>query len=141
VLELSDCEKLGDASLVKIAKQCKNLIKIDLNSNVLPRTGITSQGVANLVTNCKHLQTLLLRRCVNIDNACIDTIAKSCPTLQSLNIANCPLITDDALVSLGNHCKQLKSINVTGSMVSNLIDTALVYSIQFACTILILSTI
>ncbi len=116
VLELSECDKLSDVALEKISK-CRSLTKIDLNSNALPRTGITSEGVANLARNCKHLQALLLRRCVNIDDACIDVIAKSCPMLRALNVANCPLVTDQALISLGKHCKVLKSINVSATKV------------------------
>jgi F-box/leucine-rich repeat protein 2/20 len=116
VLELSDCDKLSDMALEKIGK-CKSLTKIDLNSNALPRVGITSEGVANLARNCKYLQSLLLRRCVNVDDKCVEVIAQNCPMLRSLNVANCPLVTDHALISLGKHCKFLKSINVTGTKV------------------------
>ena len=73
-----------------------------------------------MVRDCKYLQTILLRRCVQVDDACIETIALSCQKLTSLNLGNCPLITDKSLASLGKHCKNLKSINVTGIKVSQL---------------------
>ncbi len=118
VLELSDCEKLSDLALEKILKQCKYLTKIDLNSNSIPRTFITSSGVSKLAMNCKYLQVILLRKCINVDDDCIEIITKNCPMLKSLNIANCPLITDKSLRTMGKYCKFLKSINLSGTKVS-----------------------
>ena len=43
ILELSECSKITDVALKKISA-CKNLIKLDLNSNSEPRTDVTSEG-------------------------------------------------------------------------------------------------
>ena len=68
--------------------------------------------------DCKNLQAILLRRCILVDDACIEIIALSCQKLTSLYLGNCPLITDKSLASLGKKCANLKSINVTGTKVS-----------------------
>lgn len=143
MIELSECDKLTDVALEKISK-CKSLAKIDLNSHKTPRTLITSngsnfffkyhsisiefinfflninKGVSNLSQHCKYLHTILLRRCVLIDDVCIDTIVRNCSMLRNLNVANCPLITDNSLTSIGNHSRSLKSLNISGTQVINL---------------------
>ena len=118
MLELSECDKITDFSLEKMSA-CKNLGKLDLNSNAVARTRISSIGISNLVKSCRYLQHILLRRCVNVDDVCVNTIALSCPRLTSLNLGNCPLVTDKSLVALGNQCKCLKSINLTQTKVSD----------------------
>ncbi len=67
--------------------------------------------------NCRNLHTILLRRCVLVDDKCIETIVNSCPRLAYLNIGNCPLITDKSLISLGKGCNNLKSVNFTATKV------------------------
>ena len=44
LLELSECSKISDEALNKISI-CKNLAKIDLNSNSVIRDLITSDGI------------------------------------------------------------------------------------------------
>jgi len=44
LLELSECNKISDVALDKISI-CKNLVKIDLNSNSVIRDLITSDGI------------------------------------------------------------------------------------------------
>ena len=96
---------------------CVNLIKLDLNSNNTPRSLINAESIFQISQACKHLKVILLRRCINIDDSCIEIIAKNCPQLTSLNVGNCPLITDKASESLGKYCKNLKSINLSGTKV------------------------
>lgn len=116
LLELNECLKLSDLGLNKVII-CKNLVKLDLNSNNTPRTLITSDAISSIARSCKNLRIILLRRCVNVDDKCIDVIANSCPHLNSINIGNCPQISDNALTSLGKACRCLKSINVSSTKV------------------------
>lgn len=138
-LELSECLALTDVALEKISAKCKYLVKIDLNSLHTPRTLITGMGmiknitiiyknrfqsfffcylgVSKLARNCNNLQTIFLRRCEQVDDACIQSIAQYCPRLNALNISQCPLVTDKSLVALGRNCRLLKSINFSGTQV------------------------
>lgn len=116
ILELNECLKLTNLGLEKICV-CKNLIKLDLNSNNAPRLLIHADSLLKISSTCRQLKVVLLRRCVNIDDTCIEIIAKNCPQLTSLNVGNCPLITDKATESLGKYCNNLKSINLSGTKV------------------------
>lgn len=126
-------------ALEKISAKCKYLLKIDLNSLHSPRTLITGMGmieynfiykigvflkvfyvylgISKLARNCNNLQTIFLRRCELVDDACIQSIAQYCPRLNALNISQCPLVTDKSLVALGRNCRLLKSINFSGTQV------------------------
>ncbi len=116
LLELSECDKITDLALGQMSA-CKNLSKIDINSNSSNRELVTSEGVVNLAKSCPHLRTVLLRRCVKVDDRAVESIVSNCPRLANLNLGNCPLITDKSLVSLGKKCKFLKSVNLTATQV------------------------
>ena len=117
-MELSECGSLSDKGLQKVSV-CTNLVKLDLNSNETPRTLITSDAVSSLVKSLRHLRTLLLRRCVLVDDSAVEQITRSCLNLNSLNIGDCPLITDKSLQSIGKYSVNLKSLNVSGSKVTD----------------------
>lgn len=58
-----------------------------------------------------------MRRCVNIQDDCIEALTLNCRNLNTVNIGNCPLITDKALASIGKNCNKLTSINFSGTKV------------------------
>jgi EIN3-binding F-box protein len=70
-----------------------------------------------MAKSCRNLHTILLRRCVLVDDKCIETIVNNCQRLAYLNLGNCPLITDKSLESLGKCCNNLKSVNFTATKV------------------------
>jgi len=113
---LSECTKLTDIGIEKL-RVCKNLIKLDLNSNNTPRSLVSAKSLANIAVYSRYLKVVLMRRCINVNDMCIEMIASNCLNLTSLNMGNCPLITDAALESLGKYCKNLKSINLTATKV------------------------
>lgn len=117
-LELDECGKLTDIGLSKI-NICKYLTKIDLNSSSEPRPFISDKAICSLSKNCQFLQTVLLRRCVKIEDSCIEALTSNCKNLRNLNLGNCSLITDKALISIGNNCKNLVSINVTATKITD----------------------
>jgi hypothetical protein len=84
----------------------------------VPRAIISSDGVANLASSCKKLQSIQLRRCVLIEDSCIKSIAINCSRLNSLSIDYCPLITDKSLEYLGKYTNHLFSINLSGTNVN-----------------------
>ena len=117
-MELSECLSLTNSALFKL-NVCSNLRKLDLNSNYEPRPAINTKGLCEVSKNCRFLQTILLRRCVNIEDEAIRSLAQNCKLLQNLNIGNCPLITDQALVAIGEACKNIQSINMSGTKVTD----------------------
>ncbi|XP_052811039.1 protein AMN1 homolog [Mya arenaria] len=116
-LDLSDCD-LSDRGLQAIC-QCTHLQKIDLNASKESRTNITSDGICQLGQSCHHLQTLYLRRCLNITDVAIETVSRSCPQLRLLNIGGCNNITDRSLQALGQNCKFLKSVNLSNTQITD----------------------
>lgn len=74
-------------------------------------------GIIKVVKCCTKLQTLYLRRCVNITDKAIEALAHNCLYIQHLNIAACN-ITDESLKALANNSKYLQSLNVCKTKVS-----------------------
>jgi hypothetical protein len=72
-----------------------------------------------LVESCHYLQHIFLRRCININDECIEKIALNCSNLSSINLGYCSMITDASLIALGKHCHRLKSINLTATNITD----------------------
>ncbi len=117
-LELSECLNLTPTGLLEITI-CKNLKTLDLNSHHISRVTVTSDVISNLSYSCKHLQTVLLSRCVSIDDECVEALAKNCKFLADLNLGGCILISDRSLVALGNYCHNLRSIYISRTNISD----------------------
>jgi len=117
-LDLSFCD-VSDDSLQIISTKCPALRKIDLNSNKISRTDITSQGVVCLGERCRQLQVVYLRRCLHITDEAIVKLSQGCLALRDLNIGGCPRITDHALTQLGQNSRHLRSINFSGANVTD----------------------
>lgn len=86
-----------------------------------------NSGICRLARSCSHLQTLYLRRCLNLTDVAIETIATSCPQLRYLNIGGCTNITDSALLALGEKTKFLKSLNVSNTQASSTCTTLILW--------------
>lgn len=118
VLELNECSNLTDIGVSKLSV-CKYLRKIDLNSNYGPREKISSKSICELALSCKFLDTVLLRRCINVEDDAIISLASNCKLLTNLNLGNCPRITDKSLIAIGANCNNLQSINITATQVTD----------------------
>lgn len=116
-LDFSECE-ISDKSLDIVSKTCRNLTKIDINAAKGNRTDISSRGLEYLASGCKLLETVFLRRCINIDDVGIASLVMHCKYVQKLNIGGCSLITDKALKAVSN-LAYLKCINFSATDVSD----------------------
>lgn len=116
VLDLSECS-ISDIGLSHIRK-CPNLKKLDLNSAKESRTDVSSAGIQNLVSLCPHLQTIYLRRCLNLTDDAVISMSQHCKQLRLLNIGGCHLITDKSLHALGQNSQFLKSVNFSKTKVT-----------------------
>ncbi|XP_033739686.1 protein AMN1 homolog [Pecten maximus] len=117
VLDLSECE-VSDTGLQHLTK-CSQLKKLDLNSAKLSRSEITSEGIVNVAQACAQLQTVYLRRCINLTDDAVIALSTSCPQLRLLNIGGCHQLTDQSLLSLGQNSHFLKSINFSKTKVTD----------------------
>ncbi|KAK7107110.1 protein AMN1 homolog [Littorina saxatilis] len=127
VLDLSASE-VSDACLFQLSV-CRNLCKLDLNSNKACNEAITSAGVSSVSRSCPHLQVLYLRRCINLTDDGVVAVSHNCPQLRELNVGGCPRLTDVSLVALGENSSRLSSFNfskaaVTDSGVFSLVNGA-----------------
>lgn len=73
-------------------------------------------GIIAIANSCTKLQTVYLRRCINISDEAVIALAQNCPYLQYLNIASCD-ITDESLKIIATNSKFLQSLNVSKTMV------------------------
>ena len=116
-LDFSECE-ISDKSLEIVSTTCKNLKKIDINATKGNRTDISSQGLTSLSSGCKMLETVFLRRCINIDDIGIINLAKHCKYVRKLNIGGCTLISDKSIEAIAN-LKFLKCFNFSATDITD----------------------
>ncbi|XP_070543645.1 protein AMN1 homolog [Ptychodera flava] len=117
VLDLSECDVTDDG--LQAITLCKQLRKLDLNAAKENRTSITTRGVQLVAQSCPILQTVYLRRCLNITDDAVISLSQCCRQLMLLNIGGCRQITDASLEALGKHCRMLKSVNFCKTKVTD----------------------
>ncbi|XP_068738957.1 protein AMN1 homolog [Montipora capricornis] len=116
-LELCEC-RISDNGLRSLCI-CKNLRKLDLNATKNPRDDITSEGIIGVFTSCSQLQTVYLRRCVNITDVAIAALTEHCTHLEHLNLCGCVNVTDVSLHLLAKNCRFLRSLNISKTKVTD----------------------
>ncbi|KAK4308313.1 hypothetical protein Pmani_019994 [Petrolisthes manimaculis] len=71
------------------------------------------EGLGSMV-NLKHLKSLNLSGCQNIDDWCIDRVcAQYWQTLEHLDISHCTKVTENGIAALAR-LRALKTLNITG---------------------------
>lgn len=127
-LSLSSCPIDDDG--IKSLSSCESLRRLDLNSDPKGYAHqVTTIGIQAVALSCKYLQHVGLRRCLDVDDAAIVTMAQGCPLLRRINICGLVLISDVSLDALGSRSSHLESIdfsntNVTDSGVLSLANGA-----------------
>lgn len=116
-LELCEC-RISDSGLASLCV-CENLRKLDLNATKNSRDDITSEGVIKVFTSCCQLQTVYLRRCINVSDTAIITLTENCRHLEHLNLCGCINITDTSLHVLAKNCRFLQSLNISKTKVTD----------------------
>lgn len=74
-------------------------------------------GLSVLFQSCKMLRTVHLRRCTQVNDDCIESLALNCPQLSSLNISGCINVTDRALECLSINCRAIQSLDLSRTKV------------------------
>ncbi|CAH3148035.1 unnamed protein product [Pocillopora meandrina] len=116
-LELCECA-ISDRGLSFICV-CKNLRKLDLNAAKNSRADVTSEGMSRVFLSCCCLQTVYLRRCVNLTDDAVAALTQNCLRLEHLNLCGCNKITDTSLQLIAHNCKFLQSLNLSNTKVTD----------------------
>ena len=74
-------------------------------------------GLSTLFQSCKMLRIVHLRRCILVDDDCIEALSLNCPQLLTLNISGCINVTDRGLQCLSVNCKGIQSIDLSRTKV------------------------
>ncbi|KAK7309202.1 hypothetical protein RJT34_05741 [Clitoria ternatea] len=106
--------QITDAGLLRIslAKCASNLSSISLWG----LTGITDEGVVQLISRTRSLQHLNVGGTFITDES-LFAIARSCPKLENIVLWSCRHVTEGGLLALVDKCLKLKSMNVWGTRV------------------------
>ena len=124
-LNLSNCKEITNASLVVLAKRCKNLETVDLSGC----TKITNEGLANLAA-LEKLKHLNLRSCRQISDPGIGHLCgitestnqpqkqpqkprASASSLESLSLQDCQKLSDESLSYICKGLPNLRKINLS----------------------------
>lgn len=127
-LKLLDCYKVGDDSILSLARNCKNLETLIIGGC----RDISEKAIESLAVSCKHsLKNLRMDWCLNISDSSLNCILFQCRNLEAVDIGCCEEVTDDAFRGLGNDGYELSlkvlkvsncsKITVTG--ISMLLDS------------------
>ena len=76
-------------------------------------------GLEAIAVSCPLLQTVFLRRCLNVTDDGVIALAKSCHQLIELNIGGCHLIRDASLLAIAQNCRMLRSFNFSKTKASH----------------------
>ncbi|KAF5749853.1 F-box/LRR-repeat protein 4 isoform X1 [Tripterygium wilfordii] len=98
-LKLLDCYKVGDESILSLARFCINLETLIIGGC----RDISDDSIKSLAAACKNsLKILRMDWCVNISNASLSCILTQCNKLEALDIGSCEEVTDAAFQGLDN---------------------------------------
>ena len=77
-----------------------------------------STGIIKVFSSCHNLQTVYLRRCVNVTDDAVAALTQHCSHLEHLNLCGCINITDASLQLIALNCGFLQSLNISKTKVS-----------------------
>ncbi|XP_010558390.1 PREDICTED: F-box/LRR-repeat protein 3-like isoform X2 [Tarenaya hassleriana] len=95
-INISYCKDITDKSLVSLSK-CSRLNTLECRGCPL----VTSMGVAAVAVGCKRLAKLDVKKCQNINDSAMLTLAHFSPCLKQISVSETG-VTDVGLMSLGN---------------------------------------
>ncbi|KAM7261912.1 hypothetical protein ACFE04_020989 [Oxalis oulophora] len=97
ILKLLDCYKVGDESILSIAKFGKNLETLVIGGC----RDISDEAIKELASACKScLKYLRMDWCLNISDLSLSCILSQCGSLEALDIGCCEEVTDVAFQNL-----------------------------------------
>lgn len=90
-LDLTQCERISDEGVVKVAQGCPELRHISLAECNITDASILALGAAVDAqgSGCYHLETVRLAYCREIGDAALHKLARGCPNVHTLDLSNC----------------------------------------------------
>ncbi|XP_015893477.3 F-box/LRR-repeat protein 4 [Ziziphus jujuba] len=103
-LKLLDCYKIGDVSILNLARFCNNLETLIVGGC----RDISDESIKSLASACKtSLKNLRMDWCLNISDSSLSCIFIECVNLAALDIGCCEEVTDVAFESLSSRQSEL----------------------------------
>ena len=110
-LDMSDCDSLTDTGLEQVVSCCRRLTGLYVRRCLL----VTDAGLQSVATHCQALSDLSVAECARVTDAGVVLLAVHLgQSLAHLSVAHCPLVGDRALVSLADRCCRLRYVNARG---------------------------
>lgn len=106
-LDLRDCKKIGDPTLLRIANSCPTLLELSLENQVFD-TGITA-----VLNNCLGLKSLAIPLC-KISESSLFLIRNTSCRVKALDLFGARFKEETLLFLFGNVFRNLQKLNVAG---------------------------
>jgi hypothetical protein len=98
-----------DISIIRVAEECPNLIRLDLTEC----RQITDLSILKIAERCPKLQSLSLMGCFDVTDTSIIAVAEGCPNLSDLDLSICKTISDASIIRLALKCPNLRNLNLS----------------------------
>lgn len=96
ILDLTDCNELGDKGVEMIVQSCPRLRNLILAKC----KHITDRAVLAITKLGKNLHYIHLGHCARITDLSVEALAKSCNRIRYIDLACCSLLTDISVMKL-----------------------------------------
>lgn len=80
---------------------------------------ITEHGLVSIAKQCKQLRKLNVSRCYGVTDRGVAALVQGCPLLTELDIGWCYKVSDQSLKLIPLHCSHFESIRIKGCCVSD----------------------
>ena len=116
------CHKLTDNSVVALSKGCPNIVHLDISGGC---SSLNDYSIICLSKQCQKLAYLNVSGCLHITCASIIALSQSCPDLIHFDLSDCISVefSDDLALALSRACLKLVHLNISGL---EAIDSAIV---------------
>lgn len=111
-VKLDGCQ-VTYAAMRAIADSCESLKELSLSKC----SGVIDEGLSYIARQHRQLKKVDITCCREISNSAIESIAIFCPHLTSLRMEACELVLYDASHLIGQHCQSLEDVNITENLI------------------------
>jgi hypothetical protein len=109
-LDMSGCNQIGDDGLCNIVQHC--IVLETLRVMLCDQPTITSRSLAVLTKFATKLKVLELTGVKQLNDECVEGIARKGQNLEFLSLNGCTKITDTSINFIEEYCQNLKCIEV-----------------------------
>ncbi|KAK9935771.1 hypothetical protein M0R45_022856 [Rubus argutus] len=109
-LDINKCSNVGDIGVSSVSKACSSSLK---TLKLLDCYKVGDESIISLAKFCKNLETLIIGGCRDISDSSIKLLAFSCQTsLKNLRMDWCLNITDSSLSCILAQCRSLEALDI-----------------------------